>query len=74
MKKNISLFLVMFMLCSIQISAQASEIDFGKLFSSILNDSSNMIPKNISLPKEFSITYEYIDDGKTTCIVLDLRK
>lgn len=71
MKKNISLFLVMFMLCSIQISAQASEIDFGKLFSSILNDSSNMIPKNISLPKEFSITYEYVDDGKIREVTME---
>ena len=71
MKKSLSVLLVAIMLFSVQVSALATDFDFGQLFSSIYNNSSSMMPKNITLPQEFSITYEYIEDGKIREVTME---
>lgn len=67
MKRILSLALTALMLCCAFVSAQASDFglgDLGDLFGSMYNDSSDMMPKNITMPKQFSITYEYVENGK----------
>ncbi len=71
MKKVLSIVLATLMLVFFQVSSQAADIDFGKLFSSLYNDTSSMMPKNITLPKEFSITYEYNEDGKIREVTME---
>lgn len=71
MKKCLAVILATILLCGIIPVADASGFDFGDMFNSMYNNSSDIMPKNISLPKQFSITYEYVEDGKFKEVVME---
>ena len=64
MKKRFICILTAAVLCCALYAAPASGFDFGDMFNSIYNNSSSMMPKDITMPAQFSITYEYVEDGK----------
>ena len=64
MKKCLAVILATILLCGMIPVACASGFDFGDMFNSMYNNSSDMMPKNIAMPKQFSITYEFVEDGK----------
>ncbi len=64
MKKYLPVILMIVFLCGAFPAAFASDFGFGDLFDSMYNNSSDMMPKNITMPKTFSITYEYVEEGK----------
>lgn len=64
MKKIIAVVLTVVLLCGSFVVANASDFGLSDLFGSMYNDSSNKMPKNITMPKKFSITYEYVENGK----------
>ncbi len=64
MKKCLAILLAVLLLCGMIPCASASGFDFGDMFNSMYNSSSDMMPKNITMPTKFSITYEYVEDGK----------
>ena len=64
MKRCVAVILTVILLCGVITAAYASGLDFGDLFGSMYNDSSDMMPKNITMPRKFSITYEFVEDGK----------
>ncbi len=71
MKKCLAVILVAILLCGILPAACASDFGLGDLFGSMYNSSSDMMPKNITMPKAFSITYEYVEDGKYKEVTLE---
>jgi len=64
MKKCLSTVLALLFLLGTLSAAYATDLDFGNLFGSLYNESSSMMPQNITMPTQFSITYEYAEDGK----------
>lgn len=64
MKKSMAILLATILILGMIPVACASDFDFGGMLSSMYNDSSSMMPKNITMPSQFSITYEYVEDGK----------
>ena len=71
MKKTIIILIASVLLCGLFSSAAASGFDFGDLFNSMYNSSSEMMPKKISFPAKFSITYEYVEEGKYKEILME---
>ena len=74
MKKFWAVFLVGILLCGMLPPALASGFDLGDMFSSFYNGSSDMMPKDITMPETFSITYEYIEDGKFKEVTMEKDK
>lgn len=71
MKKFITAILIITLLCGISATAGASGLDYGDLLNSMYNNSSDMMPKNITMPRQFSITYEYIENGKYVEVTME---
>ena len=64
MKKILSIFLTAVLLCSCLASASAGDFGLGDLLGSMYNNSSSKMPGNITMPNQFSIRYEFVEDGK----------
>ena len=71
MKKCLAFVLVTILFCGMVTTVCASGFDFGGMLNSMYNNSSDMMPKNITMPNQFSITYEYVEDGKFKEVVLE---
>ena len=64
MKKVLMVVVMVVLIGGMVSTACAGSLGFGDLFNSIYGSSSSSIPKNIRMPDQFSITYEYTDSGK----------
>lgn len=64
MKKFMLFVLALLLLCSTLVPAQASDFSLSDFLNSMYNTSSDIMPKNIKMPQQFSIKYEYVEDGK----------
>lgn len=64
MKKFMLFVLALLLLCSTLVPAQASDFSLSDFLNSMYNTSSDTMPKNVKMPQQFSITYEYVEDGK----------
>ena len=64
MKKVLMVVVMIVLLSGMVSTAGAGSLGLGDLFNSIYGSSSSSIPKNIKMPDQFSITYEYTDSGK----------
>lgn len=64
MKKFMLFVLALLLLCSTLVPAHASDFSLSDFLNSMYNTSSDTMPKNVKMPQQFSITYEYVEDGK----------
>ena len=65
MKKGIRIAIILMLICTLTGTAAATSLNLGDLFNSVYGgESSTSLPRNVSMPDEFSITYEYSDSGK----------
>lgn len=64
MKKVLMAVVLVVLISGMVSTVCAGSLGFGDLFNSIYGSSSSSIPKNIRMPDQFSITYEYTDSGK----------
>jgi len=74
MKKLFSALLACMLAVTCCATALATDFDLGdlgNLFSSMYNNSSDMMPKNITMPREFSITYEYVENGRMREVTME---
>ena len=74
MKKMLSFVFAVMLVCGSAACAQGDSFDFGSLFGSLYNGSSSMMPKNVSMPDQFSIAYEYTDSGKFRQVLMEKDK
>ena len=71
MRKVFLVVLAVLLACSSLVAALASDFGLGELLDSVYNNSSSMMPQNITMPKKFSITYEYVENGKFLEVTLE---
>lgn len=64
MKKRLLAVITAGIVCGMSFGAGATDVDFGELFSSLEEMYSDPIESDINMPEKFSITYEYVEDGK----------
>ena len=74
MKKLISMAAVVFLLVGIASVSSAGDFGFGDIFGSAFGTSSVQLPGKYKMPDEFSITYEYAEDGKYREVTLEKDK
>ena len=63
MRKWILTVLILGIICGMNITVYASDVDFGDLLGSMAGMSSDSIGNDVSMPDAFSITYEYVENG-----------
>jgi len=73
MKKVVAFVLLLILFCS-SLTAQATNLDFGELFNSVYNSSSSAMPRSFHMPEEFSIVYEYVEEGKFKEVLMEKDK
>ena len=71
MRRVMGVVLAVILAIGMLATASASDFGLGDLFGSVYNDSSGMMPKNITMPKQFSITYEYSEDGRYKEVLME---
>ena len=64
MKKVLVVVIMIALVSGMVSTAGAGSLGLGDLFNSIYGSSSSSIPKDVKMPNQFSITYEYTDSGK----------
>ena len=74
MKKLLSVFITSLLICTAMVCVHAEGFDFGSMLGSLYNSSSSMMPKDILMPDQFSITYEYSESGKFRQVLMEKDK